>query len=270
MILIRPSMQKFEGSPSWDVELCGANFKKLPCCLNRPFIKILEDLGIPTGVFLKLQRKKVEELRMLTTSSVNASQLLEFNHVGTAAHLPTLISILGHIGVGIEEDEFLSGVVQVTTLSLLRQIKYRSRIPLDNGATLLGIMDETGKLSEREIYCVYDDKHGKRSLVKGTVAVTRSPALHPGDIQLVTAVDVPRSSPLRALNNCVVFSQHGPRDIPSMLSGGDLDGDLYNVIWDRDLLPIRTYPAADYPRVTPLDIGRPVKGEDMSDFLVRI
>jgi hypothetical protein len=265
-ILIRPSMQKFDGSPSWDVELCGANFKKLPCFLNRQFIKILEDLGVPTGVFLSLQRKRVEELRMMSRSSVNASQLLDFNRVGSAAHLPTLISILGHIGVRITDDEFLWGVVQVTMLSLLRQIKYRSRILLDNGVTLLGIMDETGYLKEGEIFCVFD---GKKSLPKGLVAVTRAPALHPGDIQLVTAVDIPHDSPLRALSNCVVFSQHGPRDVPSMLSGGDLDGDLYNVIWDRDLLPKKTYEPADYPRVPPLDIGRAVTTEDMSDFLVR-
>lgn len=92
--------------------------------------------------------------------------------------------------------------------------------------------------------------------------------MHPGDIQVVRAVDVPSDSPLNALSNCVVFSQHGSRDLPSQLSGGDLDGDLYNVIYDPGLLPKVTYPAADYPRVEPIDIGRQVTAKDMTDFFV--
>jgi len=52
--------------------------------------------------------------------------------------------------------------------------------------------------------------------------------MHPGDVQVVNAVNVPEHSPLKQLRNVVVFSQHGARDIPSMLSGGDLDGDLYS------------------------------------------
>ncbi|KAF2706974.1 RdRP-domain-containing protein [Pleomassaria siparia CBS 279.74] len=268
---IRNSMQKFEGSPSWDMEMCGANFKRLDCYLNRQYIKILEDLGVPIGVFLNLQRERVKELKMMTNSSINASHLLESNRVGTSAHLPTLISILGYIGVEFQDDVFLWGVVQVTMLSLLRQIKYRSRILLDNGVTLHGIMDETGYLKEGQIYCVFEQRSGKgrRSSLKGKrVVITRAPALHPGDIQIVEAVDVPKDSPLNDLNNCVVFSQHGSRDLPSCLSGGDLDGDLYNVIWDKNLIPNMTYEPADYPRLAPLDIGRAVTVEDMSDFLL--
>lgn len=99
--------------------------------------------------------------------------------------------------------------------------------------TLYGLPDETGYLKEGEIFVVTEKapEGGKKVLVKNNVVVTRSPALHPGDIQLVNAVDVPQHSPLRQLSNVVVFSKWGARDLPSMLSGGDLDGDLYNVIW---------------------------------------
>ena len=55
-------------------------------------------------------------------------------------------------------------------------------------------------------------------IVKGRVTVTRAPALHPGDIQIATAVGVPDGSPLNSLDNCVVFSQQGARDLPSQLS----------------------------------------------------
>ncbi|KAK5017650.1 hypothetical protein LTR60_001847 [Cryomyces antarcticus] len=92
--------------------------------------------------------------------------------------------------------------------------------------------------------------------------------MHPGDVQVVKAVDVPPNSPLNALHNCIVFSAKGERDLPSMLSGGDLDGDLYNVIYDARLMPTIIYKPADYPRKPPLDIGREVNKEDIANFFV--
>lgn len=81
---------------------------------------------------------------------------------------------------------------------------------------------------------------------------------------------MPLDSPLKKLRNAVVFSQRGTRDLPSQLSGGDLDGDLYNVIWDRSLIPAPTAicPAADYPRVSAAELDRTVTRKDMSDFFV--
>jgi hypothetical protein len=129
-------------------------------------------------------------------------------------------------------------------------------------------MDETGHLKEGEVYCsVVTEEVGR--IITGSVVVTRSPALHPGDIQCVRAVDVPDDSPLRALHNVLVFSSHGERDLPSQLSGGDLDGDLYNVIYDETLYPKRLSQPADYPRQPPLDIGRTVERSDMTHFFIK-
>ncbi|KAM5379841.1 hypothetical protein ACJA88_005269 [Fusarium oxysporum] len=105
-------------------------------------------------------------------------------------------------------------------------------------------------------------------LKDGQIIVTRSPALHPGDIQIVNQVTPPQGHPLRSLQNCIVFSQKGKRDLPSMLSGGDLDGDLYNIIWDPDALPDNYFLPADYPRVKPKPLDRPVKPQDIADFFV--
>ena len=73
-----------------------------------------------------------------------------------------------------------------------------------------GIMDETGLLQEGQVYCCVENPEGTLILT-GSVVVTRCPALHPGDVQCVDAIDVPQDSPLRALHNCIVFSQHGER-----------------------------------------------------------
>lgn len=66
----------------------------------------------------------------------------------------------------------------------------------------------------------------------------------------------------------IVFSSQGQRDLPSQLSGGDLDGDLYNIIYDNSLYPKRLSHPADYPTPTAVDIGRPVERSDMTDFFI--
>ncbi|KKY15588.1 putative rna-dependent rna polymerase [Diplodia seriata] len=273
-LVLRPSMVKFHGAGTWNIEICGANFKPLPMYLNRQFIKILEDLGVPDHVFLELQSNMVEQLRRITKSPVNAASFLEHVRVGQATKMPYLVRMLDDLDFSFNEDDFLSHVVEIAALSQLRDIKHRARILVDRGVTLYGIMDETGFLGEDEIYCVIermgDNGKPKRTVIcGGELIVTRSPAMHPGDVQKARAVDVPDDSPLQALSNVVVFSSRGQRDLPSQLSGGDLDGDLYNVIFDKRLMPRITYMPADYKKVPPLDIGRHVEKQDITEFFIK-
>ncbi|KAI9668532.1 MAG: hypothetical protein M1829_005349 [Trizodia sp. TS-e1964] len=268
-LLLRPSMIKFEGSKARDIEICGAAYRPLPMFLNRQLIKILEDLGIDGAVFEQLQESAVEKLRMTTLSGVNAAYFLEKNGIGGSARLPALLRALDRLGFSFQADEFLRHTTEMATLISLREIKYRSRILVEKGVTLYGIMDETGYLEEGKVFCkTFSEPEGNRVLT-GEVLITRCPALHPGDVQKVAAVDVPADSPLHQLFNCIVFSQKGKRDLPSMLSGGDLDGDLYNIIYDERFLPTVFYSPADYPRATPIDIGRPVERKDMYEFFLK-
>lgn len=272
MLSIRPSMEKFKQSPSSNIEICGAAFRPLPMILNRGYIKILEDLGVPIDVFIALQTSAVNRLKMMIGSTINAATFLNECAISKAAQLPTLLEHLSDVGLQYQTDSFLRNVIELAVVTKLRDMKYRGRIPVEHGVTLYGIMDETGYLQEDEIYVVVErpPHGGKQVLTGGKVIITRSPALHPGDIRAVRAVDVPDDSPLGRLSNCVVFSQHGARDLPSKLSGGDLDGDLYNVIFDQRLMP-RSPNAkpADYPSVKPVELDRPVTSKDMSDFFVQ-
>lgn len=177
------------------------------------------------------------------------------------------------IGLSFHADRFLSDIVEVAAMSSLRDLKYRARIPIAHGYLLYGIMDETNTLQEGEVYVATEnfDSIGrrKRSILLGDrVVVTRAPALHPGDVQVVSAVDVSVDSPLRALHNCIVFSQQGPRDMPSQLSGGDLDGDIFHVLFDQRLVPDFTVAPADYTSAPAKDLGRPVDVDDIVDFFV--
>jgi hypothetical protein len=135
-------------------------------------------------------------------------------------------------------------------------------------------MDEYGFLEAHEVYVTIDSSaKGRRfpaSPPPGRLIVTRSPALHPGDVQFVENKVPPEGHPLLDLVHCVIFSSKGVRDVPSMLSGGDLDGDIFNIIWDDDIWAggLRSYQPADYPRQKPVDIGRRVTIEDIANFFV--
>ena len=176
----------------------------------------------------------MERLRRTTLSAVNAASFLERELVGKSARVPWLIRKLHYVGFEFFGGSFLRGVVELAVLSQLRDLKHRSRIFVEQGLTLYGIMDETDTLAEGEIHCRTD-----KEVIIGKVTITRAPALHPGDVQVANAVDVPDESPLNALHNCIVFNQRGQRDLPSQLSGGDLDGDTYSVIYDPRLIPPR-------------------------------
>jgi hypothetical protein len=264
-------MIKFSGPDYTDIELCGAAYQPLPLFLNRQLIIILEDLGVEDGFFLDLQAEAVEHLRKATLSSGNAAEFLSAHNVGEVARLPWFIKQLDILDLSFQAEPFLRDVVQTAVLLELRTLKHRSRIPVKKGVTLYGIMDETGVLEEGQVFITADFKLGVPSIIHGRrLIVTRSPPLHPGDVQLVTAVNnIPANSPLRELSNCICFSQKGSRDLPSQLSGGDLDGDLYQIIYDPRASLRRLAEPADYPRQDPIDIGRSVTREDMTDFFIK-
>ncbi|KAL8661325.1 MAG: hypothetical protein Q9202_005690 [Teloschistes flavicans] len=260
-------MIKFKAD-STQIEICGAGFRPLSMFLNRQLIKILEDLGVSGQAFMDLQDEAVEQLRITSENPVNAGYYLQRNSIGKAARLSWLVHKLHYIGISFSDDGFLRDTLELSVLIQLRELKYRSRIYVERGFTAYGIMDETEFLKEGQIYCsVKNEKTGL--ILTGRVVITRCPALHPGDVQYVDAIDVPQDSPLRAVHNCVVFSSKGKRDLPSQLSGGDLDGDLYNIIYDDSLMPTKTTEPADYSTAKPIDIEREVARSDITDFFVQ-
>jgi hypothetical protein len=197
----------------------------------------------------------------------------EYSHSGVHAKMPRLFQLMNQIGLSFHADRFLSEIVEVAAMSSLRSLKYRARIPIEHGYLLYGIMDETNTLKEGQVYIATEDEtdSGRRErhiLLRDRIVVTRAPALHPGDVQIVAGVDVPQNSSLRDVHNCIVFSQQGPRDLPSKLSGGDLDGDLFHIIYDKRLIPNYIHEPADYAAAVPKDLGRPVEANDIAEFFI--
>ena len=97
--------------------------------------------------------------------------------------------------------------------------------------------------------------------------LARNPSLHPGDIRVVRGVDVPS---LHHLRDAVVLPQTGDRDIPSMCSGGDLDGDDFLVMWDTTLLPKEwNCEPMNYSAPPPLTVEKKVNLDDIKSFFVK-
>jgi hypothetical protein len=271
----KESMMKFPSTDMEELGICDASSKPLRLMLNRQMIKILEDMGTSTEWFLKLQNNALNILRNVTANATNTSFFLEYQSIGVSLGLPKLVKQLEKLGIDYRRDSFLRSAVEHVVLRELRLLKHKARIPVDKGVTLFGVMDETGFLESNQVYVTYDKTYGlyhgrhiNSSLKDGRVIVTRSPALHPGDIQIVHQTTPPQGHPLRSLQNCIVFSQKGERDLPSMLSGGDLDGDIYNIIWDEEAMPEKYFNPANYPRVTPQPLNREVDPKDIADFFI--
>lgn len=273
-IHLRKSMIKFRSSDTeWELAVAKADTVPGVCFLNRPLIALLESLEVPYNSFKQLQDEALRKIERASRTPSDASRLLHDTGLGVSVRIQSTFNSLSK-DFDLQMDElmaipFLRNVIRTALFHSLRSIKYKARIPVPNAYTLMGVVDETNTLRENEVYACLRGASGERKVLKGRLLVSRSPNLHPGDVQMPIGIgEVPQSSPLYALTNCLVFSMKGDRPLPSMLGGGDLDGDLYSVIQDPRLCPKFLSDAADYSPVKPVDIGRPVCKEDITKFFV--
>ncbi|QRW05216.1 RNA-dependent RNA polymerase [Ceratobasidium sp. AG-Ba] len=239
VICVRKSMDKFD-SPALDVEVARAFDRPGPCFLNRPLIMVLETVNeIQADIFLKLQRDAVRETQESMYDFRGASNCSK----GTSSGLE-----LQHCyALGMKT------VLKNAETDILRELKHRARIPVPESWKLVGIADEFDYLKQSEIYACTRDRDGEPIYLEGPYLITRSPVIHPGDVQVVTAIGrPPRGSPfdIEPLVNTVVLSCQGERSLASCLGGGDLDGDLYDLInlsvWP-ELAPRKLAEPAEYP-----------------------
>lgn len=221
--------------------------------LNRQLILVLSTLGITDEVFHLKLRTMLKNLDEAMESDPKAVYLLRKYVDPNQTTLAVSQMVLD--GFRRLNEPFVTSILTLWRAWHLKYLKEKAKIVIDKGACLLGCMDESAtlkgyffdkipssdsSLEERiaavpEIFVqVYRPENGKYEIIEGLCILARNPSLHPGDIRVVRAVNVPG---LKHLKDVVVLPQTGDRDVASMCSGGDLDGDDYLVIWDQDLLP---------------------------------
>jgi RNA-dependent RNA polymerase len=212
VVYLRPSQVKFE-SDNRTFDIQSTSLRPKAMFLNRPLIVLLEYLGASNDRIMELQDRSIDEAQSMRHSFLNASKVLQQHGLGTSFHLPSLLrnmSTILNLKIYGETDEdslyndLIANTLHCAETHILRELKYRAHIAVPGSFTLLGVSDEWDCLDEGEIFAtVHDEKTGLYKEITGTVAITRSPQIHPGDVQTVTAV---RRKELEHLTNVVVFS----------------------------------------------------------------
>ncbi|KAI8141150.1 RNA dependent RNA polymerase-domain-containing protein [Fennellomyces sp. T-0311] len=230
-IQLRPSQIKFDSVHTMLEVIRTSTY--LPAYLNRQAITLLSALGVKDPIFMRMTEKMVNAMNYMLRNPSAAIKLICQN-MDEHGNANTMARIIGS-GFLERSDPYIINMLNVFRVSKLKDLKEKARIHVPNGAFLVGILDDTGSLEEGEIYVrisnnLNDTGSQRRPPIVGPCVIFRNPCFHPGDVRVVTAVD---KSALRHLFDVVVFSSKGFRDLPSMLSGGDLDGDDYTQVFDQ-------------------------------------
>lgn len=254
--------------------------------LNRQLILVLSTLGIPDGVFHEKLRIMLRSLDEAMTDDAQAVYLLK-KYVDPN-QMTLTVSQMVLDGFRKSQEPFLISIMRLWRAWHLKYLKEKAKVVIDKGASLLGCMDEIGTLKgffqdavppkdasyeeklaalpEIFLQVLRPDTGGKREIIEGLCILARNPSLHPGDIRVVRAVNVPE---LHHLQDVVVLPQTGDRDISSMCSGGDLDGDDYLVIWDKDMIPEDWFrEPMDYATKRAQDLDHDVTVDEITSFFV--
>ncbi|XP_044721658.1 RNA dependent RNA polymerase domain-containing protein [Hirsutella rhossiliensis] len=267
-VLVRESQEKFKAkSNGLEIVRC-ARFSS--ATLNRQTITILESLGVPTSAYLNLLENQIRDYQSaMEDNSVAIALLTKFVDENRSTLILADLLKAGFKSEDVQEP-FTMNLLKLWRSWSLKLLKEKARIHVPKSAFVLGCVDESGTLrGHSKIFLQLTDptRCDQTIIVKGVCIVGRNPSLHPGDIRVVQAVENPR---LRHLKDVVVFSSKGDRPVPNMLSGGDLDGDDFFVVWDPALIPGEwNFPPMDYSGPKPRKLSRDVNVDDIRDFFVK-
>jgi len=253
-VQLRPSQIKFD-TKHFILEVIRTS-TYIPSYLNRQAITILSSLGVTDDIFLGMVTSMLDAMNKMLSSASDAIRILQANvdEYGTARSMANILSA----GFLDQRDPYIWNLLNLFRMSQLKDLKKRAKIVVPEGAYLLGVMDETNSLRENEVFVqistIANDTPSSRRIIQSNCVLFRNPCFHPGDVRVVQAVDYPA---LHHLVNVIVFPAQGFRDLASMCSGGDLDGDDYSIFWDPKLLPkIKNYPPMDYKADEPLTVDQ--------------
>ncbi|KAM4119796.1 hypothetical protein ACJW30_03G086600 [Castanea mollissima] len=274
---LRKSMCKYK-SENIKLDVLGWS-RYQPCFLNRQIITLLSTLGVMDQVFEKKQKEAIEQLDALLTDPLSSQEALELMFPGERTKVLKEMLLCGYHP---DTEPFLSMMLQTLRASKLLELRLKSRIFIPNGRCMMGCLDETRTLEYGEVFVQIScssrqlsngfsdmfrtsNSNPNNLIFEGEVVIAKNPCLHPGDVRVLKAVDVPD---LHHLADCVIFPQKGKRPHPNECSGSDLDGDLYFVCWDSDLIPPRQIQPMEYIGAKTKPLDHDVTIEEVQEYFV--
>ncbi|KAK0187676.1 RdRP-domain-containing protein [Armillaria mellea] len=255
-VAYRRSMFKYEDGPLI-LEIQNVNRPPRSARLNIQFIVLLMTLGIPLEVFEFLLRKQLDDLEQIMVNRQKAIDYVDGELDSEGTNLMRSVTVYEMLLAGFDLSEgHLACLLKRFQKRSLDSLRTKLQIRVKDSAYLYGVVDELDILEEGQVYINLPYQGGPQV---GTFLVGRNPAYSPGDLRRLEAVNVPE---LSHLTNCIVFAGKGRYSEPSQMGGGDLDGDLYLILKDADLVPdpekirppkMKSNPTLSGPSTSPMD-----------------
>ncbi|CAF0930753.1 unnamed protein product [Adineta ricciae] len=273
-LIMRDSMNKFISDHD-KLEVCKLSAPRT-LYLNRQDIILLESRDVPHTNFLAFQNEYHFKLIKALLNPNDSHELLS-NKLLPVFKLHKIIR-----NFNVVEEQFFIKLLVTCIYNVIRELLDRTRVYVssDKARNMFGIVDEYAVLEEGEVFVQYTRLHDhtlertertgdERVILEGDVVITKNPCHHPGDLRVFKAVD---REELHHLVDCVVFPQKGRRPHPNEISGSDLDGDEYVVIWHEYLIPTTeneeayNYDGQDEAK----KMERPIERKDIIDVVMQI
>ncbi|KAJ7448005.1 RNA dependent RNA polymerase-domain-containing protein, partial [Mycena latifolia] len=228
-IAYRRSMVKYNDGPHI-LEIQNISKPPKTARLNKQFIVLLLTLGVPLSVFEELLQVQLDEIDKITTHREKALECVdgEVDAEGGGFHQELYEMLLaGHD----MNEPYLATLLRRFQNASRDALRSKLNIPVKGSGYLFGVVDHCGVLKEGEVYINLPSKGGPQV---GPLAAMRNPAYDPDGVRVLEAVNKPE---LKHLTNCIVFASSGAYSEADKMGGGDLDGDLYFVVFNPALIP---------------------------------
>ena len=182
-VYFRPSMNKFP-TDNFSIDVVRTSYNPTVAFLNRQIILLLSSLGIPNENFLDLQNQMFQQLSVLTGDPHEAIRALKdlTEYGGNGFHM-FLIAYIRRLGRC--KDPFVWRLLHVIRAFLIKELRIRAKIRVQDSWSLLGVIDESETLQYGQVFIQIDTSHQQKEnptkeIFQGPVIVTRNPCFHPG------------------------------------------------------------------------------------------
>jgi RNA-dependent RNA polymerase len=113
-------------------------------------IMVLEDRGVRKEAFIDLQDAALAEIYLSEDSLNNFRHMLKSHSLGNKFRLSFILEQLHLLGLDLQnnadkkaiESDFLRRLLRCSMVHVLREIKFKARIPVPNSYQLVGVADE--------------------------------------------------------------------------------------------------------------------------------
>jgi hypothetical protein len=263
-VVVRKSMIKVTGrsgcaaSDFWAFEVVRTSLKTRVARTNRHLIVILEAIGGPDMVkaLIGLAREHEQELMKCAKAplprpiirKLAEHDMSDLEKSETAGELEPVAPTCELLTAGFQplQEPYLHQKIGQIVASQIKKLR-EGQFPIPDSTFAFGVPDPSGALEPGTVCLVQDGLQ----YIDREALLYRHPGLHPGDVRRVRVVPPPkelllhlgRADPDRA--TAIIFPTRGKRSLADEMSGGDLDGDEFALIWNEKLLS--AFPEASLP-----------------------